>query len=807
MNSKVLKTLEYDKIIERLEGYASSEIGKKYCRELLPMTDLEDILKNQAETRDALVRIYKNGSLSFQGLADITPHLRLLEINKALSTKELLQIARLLSVAATVKEYGDTEDEDMSFDSLNEYFDMIEPLEFLHQRITSCVLSEDEIADDASHALKKIRQEIKQTNVAIHNKLSSIINSPNTRSKLQDALITVRNGRYCVPVKAEYRSAFQGMIHDQSSTGATLFIEPMAVVQLNNRLKELDIKEQQEIEIILETLSAQCGTSAIDLEEDQKILNHLDFVFAKAKYAKDYQGSEPIFNTDGIVDIKQARHPLLDPKKVVPIHIYIGKDFDMLLLTGPNTGGKTVSLKTVGLLQLMGQAGLHIPAFEGSKLALFSNIFADIGDEQSIEMNLSTFSSHMTNIIEILKEATPDSLVLLDELCSGTDPTEGAALAIAILDDLHTGKIRTIATTHYAELKMYAMNTVGVENGCCEFDIDTLSPTYRLLIGIPGKSNAFAISKRLGLPDYIIEQAESQVDANQIDFENMLQKLQNDKAEIEREQAELISTKQEIADLKNSLKDRQDDIKEKREKMLRDAREEAHDILAEAKDVADETIRKFNAWSKHTSQDNTKKMEKRRSDVGKRLSKLEKGLAYKTKQARVIRSPEDFKPGDNVFVTTLNLNGVVKEPANKSGDLIIQMGFLSSSVNYKNLELRDAPPEEPKEDSRHGFRNGGGNHKAGKRNGDHYSVNKSATVKSEINLLGCNVDEACAKLDKYLDDAMIAGLSSVRIVHGKGTGALRKGIHEYLRRQKFIKSYKLAEYGEGDAGVTIVTFK
>ncbi len=799
MNAKALKTLEYDKILDRLETYASSSVGKKRCRSLLPSTDLEEILTAQGETRDALSRLYKTGFLSFQGLSDITPHLGLLDINKTLSTKELLEIARLLSITANVREYGESEDESLAFDSLNSYFDLLEPLDFLHRRITSCILSEDEIADDASHALKNIRKEMKQTNISIHNKLASIVNNQNTRAKLQDALITMRNGRYCVPVKAEFRGSFQGMIHDQSSSGSTLFIEPMAVVQLNNKMKELEIEEQKEIEKILQTLSAQCGTSTVDLRENQKILSHLDFVFAKAKYAKDYMGTEPVFNEDGIVDIKQGRHPLLDPKKVVPIHIYVGRDFDMLLLTGPNTGGKTVSLKTVGLFQLMGQAGLHIPAFEGSSLSVFSDIYADIGDEQSIEMNLSTFSSHMTNIVSILEHAAPDSLVLLDELCGGTDPTEGAALAISILDDLHTGKIRTVATTHYAELKMYAMNTDGVENGCCEFDLETLTPTYRLLIGIPGKSNAFAISQRLGLPDYIIEQAKSQLDVNQIDFENMLQKLEQDKAEIEKEQAELIHTKQQITALENQLKERQDDVKAKKEQILREAREEAHNILTEAKDVADETIRKFNAWSRHTGQDNTKKMESRRSDVRKRMSKLEKQMPYKTSQAKQILSPEDFKVGDHVFVTTLNLEGTVKETASKNGDLVIQMGFLSSTVNYKNLELRDTPKDDS---SAHAAG------QAGRRSGgDKYSINKSATIKSEINLLGCTVDEAVSKLDKYLDDAMIAGINPVRIVHGKGTGALRKGIHEYLRRQKFVKSYKLAEFGEGDAGVTVVTFK
>ena len=801
MNTKALKTLEYDKIIRQLETYASSDMGKKLCRDLLPSSDYEEILARQDETRDALTRLYRMGYLSFQGLTDIRPHLKLLEIGSALSAKELLDIARLLSLTATVKEYGETEDEDLSFDTLQPDFEELDPLEYLHQRITLCILSEDEISDEASAALRDIRRQIRQTNIAIHNRLSSIINSQENKSILQDALITVRNGRYCVPVKAEYRNAFPGMIHDQSGSGATLFIEPQRIVEMNNDLKELAIKEQAEIEKILQLLSSQAHTCSRELLENQNILTRLDFIFAKAKYAKDYQGTEPEFNTEGIIDLKQARHPLLDPKTVVPIHIYLGDTFTMLLLTGPNTGGKTVSLKTVGLFQLMGQAGLHIPAFQGSKLAVFSDIFADIGDEQSIEMNLSTFSSHMTNIVEIIKNAAPDSLVLLDELCGGTDPTEGAALAIAILDDLHTGQIRTITTTHYAELKMYAMEREGVENGCCEFDLNTLTPTFRLLIGIPGKSNAFAISQRLGLPDYIIDQAKSQIDASAIDFETMLSTLEQDRAEIEKERNALYQAREEIDRLKLGLQERQDDIREKRNALLREAREEAHRILSEAKEVADESIRKYNAWKQHPKQDNTRKMEARRSDLGKRISKLENQLAYRGKKASGDSRPEDFKVGDPVYVTTLSLEGTVKKEANKNGDIVVQMGFLSSTINYKSLELLDKKKQ--------GGSSGRGvqKQKGGDFSHDRYSINKSATIKPEINLLGCTVDEGIMRLEKYLDDAMIAGLESVRVVHGKGTGALRKGIHDYLRRQKFIKSYKLAEFGEGDAGVTVVTFR
>lgn len=791
MNQKVLQTLEFDKIINILTGYATTELGKLMCANLKPMTEEADILNAQDQTQDALTRIYKRGNVSFFGVSDLSPSLARLKMRGTLGTGELLDIARVLESVKNAVSYGVRMEDDLEADSLDELFESLVPLDDLLHEIRRCIISEEEISDDASSTLKHIRRAMKQTNQKIHTQLTTLVSSASNQDKLQDAIVTMRNGRYCIPVKQEYRSSFQGMIHDQSASGNTLFIEPMSVVTLNNELKELEGKEQSEIEHILSILSEQASYGVDDLAHNQKTLVLLDFIFAKAKYAKDIDASKPIFREDGIINIKQGCHPLLDRKKVVPINVSLGKDFSMLIVTGPNTGGKTVSLKTVGLLSLMGQAGLHIPAFQGSSLGIFREIFADIGDEQSIEMNLSTFSSHMTNLVHILDEADPNSLVLLDELCGGTDPTEGAALAIAILDDLHTGKIRTVATTHYAELKMYAMDTPGVENACCEFDLETLSPTYRLLIGIPGKSNAFSISERLGLPDYIIEQARSQIDATAIDFENMLSELEKNKAEIEKEQSELYKTKQEIENLKNSLKEKQDDIKEKRDKMLRDAREEARNILEEAKEVADESIRKYHAWGQHPKQNNMKKMEAQRSDLRGRMSKLDKKLAYKAKKSSTISDPSDFKVGDSVFVTTLSLNGTVKEAANKDGDLVIQMGFLSSVVNYKNLELL-APEKAPKPQH---------------QPKDRYSINKAATINPEINLLGNTVDEAIARLEKYLDDAMIAGLTSVRVVHGKGTGALRKGIHEYLRKLKFVKSYKLAEFGEGDAGVTIVTFK
>ena len=791
MNTKALITLEYDKIIKKLETFASSTMGKALCKDLLPSSDYEEILSAQTETKDALTRLYKTGYLSFQGLSDIRPHLRLLEIDSTLNTKELLDIARLLSITAQAVEYGDTEDDIMAYDSLNSYFGELDSLEFLYQRITQCILSEDEISDDASSALKDIRREIKQTNISIHNKLTSVINSQNNKTMLQDALITVRNGRYCVPVKTEYRNAFPGMIHDQSSSGSTLFIEPMAVVQLNNHLKELDIKEKMEIEKILQSLSAQAASCSRELEENQKILTKLDFIFAKAKYAKEYQGTEPIFNTDGIVDIKQGRHPLLDPKKVVPIHIYIGEDFNMLLLTGPNTGGKTVSLKTVGLFQLMGQAGLHIPAFQGSRLAVFSDIFADIGDEQSIEMNLSTFSSHMTNLVHILDEADPNSLVLLDELCGGTDPTEGAALAIAILDDLHTGKIRTVATTHYAELKMYAMDTPGVENACCEFDVETLSPTYRLLVGVPGKSNAFAISSKLGLPDYIINKAKDEISEQDESFEDVLTTLEQNRITLEREKEELARTRAEVESLKQSLAKNQEQIDARKEKMISNATEEAQRILREAKEYADQTMRDFQKFGKENV--SVREMEQKRTALREKMNKLDKKKAKEVPKRTGNLRPQDLHLGDAVKVLSMNLKGTVSTRPDSKGNLFVQMGIMRTKVHISDLVLIDEAVITGPSISRTS---------SGKS-----KLSKAATISTEINLLGKTVDEAVAELDKYLDDAYLSHLPSVRVVHGKGTGALRKGIHNYLRRQKHVADFHLAEFGEGDAGVTIVTFK
>lgn len=792
MNEKALRILEYNKIIHLLTQYASSEMGKQLCKDLTPSTHLVEIQSEQANTRDALSRLYQHGSVSFLGLEDVRPCLRLLDVGSSLNTKELLQIARLLSITNQVQQYGDSRDEEAPIDSLQTMFEDLVPLTSLQHEIQQCILSETEISDEASVGLKDVRKSIKQTNRAIHNKLSSIVNSQQNKTLLQDAIVTMRNGRYCIPVKQEYRSSFPGMIHDQSSTGSTIFIEPMAVVQLNNQLRELEMKEQAEIDRILAFLSEQVSFEAQNILSNLEILTQLDFIFAKAKFAKAYQGSEPIFNEDGIINIKYARHPLLDQKTVVPIHIHLGEEFSMLIITGPNTGGKTVSLKTLGLFTLMGQAGLHIPAFEGSKLAVFSNVFADIGDEQSIEQNLSTFSSHMTNIVSILEKADENSLVLFDELCGGTDPVEGAALAISILTSLHDRDIRTMATTHYSELKMFALSEEGIENASCEFDVNTLSPTYHLLIGVPGKSNAFAISKKLGLSPYIIEQAKSQIGASQKDFESLIAELEKSKLQIEKEQTEILAVKAEVEKLRKSLEEKKENIAAKRATLLQEARQEAYDIISQAKEVADDSIRKFNQWGKEKSSTNNKKMEHQRSKLRGQLNDLEAKLAYRNKRGKGNYKKEDFHIGDPVFVHTLSLDGTVTSLPNTKGDLTVQMGILNSVVNIKDLDLLEKQQEKPATPKR------------GKSNRS--NINKAATISSEINLLGKTVDEAVAELDKYLDDAYMSGVHQVRVIHGKGTGALRAGIHSYLKRQKHVKSYRLGVFGEGEAGVTIVEF-
>ena len=791
MNEKALKTLEYYKIIDMLEAFATSSIGKNKCRQLRPLDNLTEIETMQQETADALSRIYQKGSLSFSGVKDVRGSLKRLEVGSTLGIGELLAIRSLLENASRAKAYSRRETENEHTDSLDNMFELIEPLSPLATEIGRCILSEDEISDDASTGLRQVRRSMKLTNDKIHTQLSSFV-SGNSRTYLQDAVVTMRNGRYCIPVKAEYKSQVPGMIHDQSSTGSTIFVEPMTIVRLNNEMRELEIQEQKEIEMILSNLSQLAAENLDAIFDDVKLLSELDFIFARAQLAKSQNATEPRFNRDRIIDIKKARHPLIDKHKVVPIDIRIGETFDLLIVTGPNTGGKTVSLKTVGLLTLMGQSGLHIPAFDNSRLSVFREVYADIGDEQSIEQSLSTFSSHMTNVVRFMETADSDSLVLFDELGAGTDPTEGAALAIAILSTLHDRGIRAMATTHYSELKVYALSTPGVENASCEFDVETLRPTYRLLIGVPGKSNAFAISQKLGLPLSIIERAKEQISQEDETFEDVLSNLEESRKTIESEREELVSYKEEIKTLKEQLEEKQDKLDQRKERIIAEANEEAHRILREAKDYADQTMRIFNKAGKDSM--SAKELEKHRSDLRKKMDKAGKKVALKTpqKQKSTLR-PQDLSLGDSVKVMSLNVKGTVSSKPDSKGMLFVQMGILRSKVHISDLQLIDEPVITGPALSRTG---------AGK-----IKMNKSASVRTEINLLGKTVDEAISELDKYLDDAYLAHLSSVRIVHGKGTGALRKGVHNYLKRLKYVQDFHLAEFGEGDAGVTIVEFK
>lgn len=791
MNKKTLAKLEYNKIIEQLIEHASSFSGKELCRRLKPMTDISAIRSAQDETAAAFTRIVKKGRPSFSGCNPVNDSIRRLEIGGVLGSGELLRICKLLETAGRARAYGRHDNADEMEDCLDGYFEHLNPVTILINEIRRCVIDEDEISDDASPGLKHVRRAMNQINDKVHATLSNMVNG-SLRTYLQDPIITMRGDRYCIPVKAEYRSQVSGMIHDQSATGSTLFIEPMAVVKLNNDLKELYGQEQEEIQKVLARLSADAAEYTTEIHTCYTILRQLDFIFAKGALALDMNASQPIFNTEGRIHIREGRHPLLDKKNVVPITLTLGDTFDLLIVTGPNTGGKTVSLKTVGLFTLMGQAGLHIPALDRSELAVFHDVYADIGDEQSIEQSLSTFSSHMTNIVSFLKQVDEHSLVLFDELGAGTDPTEGAALATSILNHLHSRGIRTMATTHYSELKVYALSTPGVENASCEFDVETLRPTYRLLIGIPGKSNAFAIASRLGIPDYIIEDAKTHLTEQDESFEDILTDLETSRKTLDKERETIAAYKREIERLKMETSQKQEKLEAQRDRILREANEKAHAILEDAKETADETMRNFHKFGKANI--SAAEMEKERERLRKKMAKTRSGMTPEPAKPKKQYKPSDFKLGESVKVLSMNLTGSVVSLPDAKGNLDVQMGILRSKVNISDLEIIDEKPNYLQ--------------KTAKRTGKgKIKMNKSLTVATEINLLGKTVDEAVAELDKYLDDASLAHLSSVRIVHGKGTGALRQGIHKYLKRQKHVKSFRLGAFGEGDAGVTIAELR
>ena len=792
MNKKVLNTLEYDKIVEQLAKLAGSDGGKKLCRSLTPMTDRDDILEAQCETSDALTHIMTQGPISFQGVTPIKESLKRLELGAPLSMRELLDISSLLACAGQIKHYfrKSLNENEETGDCLNERYQLLEPLAPLMQEIRRCIIAEDEMADDASAGLNQVRRKLKSTGDRIHEQLGVLLNSH--RSMLQDAIITMRNGRYCLPVKAEYRSSFHGMLHDQSATGATLFIEPNSVVKLNNEIRELERLEQDEIDKVLADLSNQTAEQSFLVEQDHRILTELDFIFAKAMLAKQMKATKPRFPEERFIEIKQGRHPLIAADKVVPIDVHLGRDFSLLIVTGPNTGGKTVSLKTVGLFCLMGQAGLHIPAFDGSSLRIFHEVYADIGDEQSIEQSLSTFSSHMVNTVSILEQADENSLALFDELGAGTDPTEGAALATAILANLHKRHTLTMATTHYSELKLYALQTPDVENACCEFDVSTLRPTYRLLIGVPGKSNAFAISHKLGLSDDIIEDAKHHVASDATQFEDVLADLEQTRIRLEKELADASESRKEISRLRKELREKNDKIDNSKERILQNANEEAGRILAKAKDYADETIRKYTKWAE--SDAHIREMEAERTKLREQInSKQSHSLKpAKPKKASGLKA-KDLFIGADVRILSLNSAGTVSTLPNDKGDLFVQAGLLRTKVNIRDLELIKQPkPEKNKTKNTGSGRIG---------------MSKAATMHQEVNLIGMTVDQAMPVMEKYLDDAYLAHMTQVTVIHGRGTGALRTAVHNRLKKLKYVKSYRLGEFGEGDMGVTIVTFK
>ena len=790
MNEKALHTLEYDKIIEKLVGYAVSPMAKERAAALRPSAAMSDIIIWQEETTEATTMVLKKGTPSFGGFREIRPQLKRASMAGILSIAELMSVGEFAYVCRKVKNYARKENKDEVYARLDEYFDLIIPLDKLENEISRCILSETEVADDASAGLRSVRREIKASNERVKEHLNGVINSSAYRNMLQDFVITIRNDRYCVPVKAEYRSSFPGMIHDQSNTGSTLFMEPLSVIQLNNKIKELQAKEKEEIEKILIALSDMVTANAFAIEGNLELLTQLDFIFAKANLSLAMDGTQPLFNTKGYINIHKGRHPLLDPKKVVPTDIYLGKDFTTLMITGPNTGGKTVALKTLGLFTLMGLAGLHIPAFDNSQLAVFDNVFASIGDEQSIEQSLSTFSAHMTNIVKIMDEVTDDSLVLFDELGAGTDPTEGAALAVAIIQALLERKIRTAVTTHYSELKVFALTTEGVENACCEFDVETLRPTYRLLIGIPGKSNAFAISKRLGLQEYILSAAKEFISRDEARFEDVITDLEISKKSVKFEQERAEEYRREAEELKKEVERQKEKTREQKEKILAKAREDAKQLYVQAKEEADRIIKEMNKQAKEAN-NRTKALEQRQK-LNEKLSSMQQDFLKSKKVKSNHKAPENLKPGDRVYVISFDQNGEVLTAPDKNKEVMVQMGIMKMKVPMAELMLDDTP--RPKE-------------KQKRQQPTKAKFSKSQFISAEIDCRGQLVDEAIANIDKYIDDAYLSGLKQVVIIHGKGTGALRAGVQNYLKMNSHVKSYSPGTFGEGEAGVTVVELK
>lgn len=793
MNEKALKTLEYTKIRDRLSALTLSPMGKEKCDELVPMHDIDAITREQKETTEAVNMSLKKGRLPLGGIKDIRTQLGRAEAGGVLGIEELMAVGDFLYVCRKVKNYAKQENKADVFPVLEDYFEIVKTITNLEKEISRCIVNEQEISDDASSGLRTVRREIRNANGSIRDKLNTIIYSAAYKNMLQDAVITIRNDRYCVPVRSEYQSSFPGMVHDRSNTGSTVFMEPTAVIQLNNKIKELQAKEKEEIEKILAMLSAMVAENVDVIEANMNVIAHLDFIFAKSELSLKMNGAEPIFNTNGIIDIRKGRHPLLDEKKVVPIDINLGKDFNTLLITGPNTGGKTVALKTLGLFTLMGQAGLHIPAFDSSQLAVFDDVFADIGDEQSIEQSLSTFSAHMTNTVSIINSVTPNCLVLFDELGAGTDPTEGAALAMAIIQLLHKMNVRTAVTTHYSELKVYALSTEGVENACCEFDVETLRPTYRLLIGIPGKSNAFAISKKLGLPDYVIDSAKEFISSENVKFEDVITDLEISKKTVVYEQERAEQFRKEAERLKNEVEKQRAKINDQREKILADARNEARMVYQQAKEESDRIIKEMNKAMREKSA-NQNKMNEKRSELKSKVAKMDEAISKaQKKKVAAVKPIQNLKAGDNVYVVSFDKTGVALSAPDSNGDVMVQTGNMKLKVPLNELTYYE-PKKEPKSNA---SRNISTKVRAG----------KSQYIASEIDCRGQNVEEGLGNIDKYLDDAFLAGLKTVTIIHGKGTGVLRAAVQKYLRTNPHVRTFRPGVYGEGEMGVTIVELK
>ncbi|MCR4434615.1 MAG: endonuclease MutS2 [Clostridiales bacterium] len=792
MFEKAIRVLEFDKIVMRVMNLAASELGKEMAASLLPERDFSKILNLLKETSDGVSFISRKGSPPLGGVHDIRDSLKRVKVGAVLSPGELLKVADTLRASRNLKSYALDGAAMEDGNAVSELINCLVPHRRIEEKIRLSILSEEEISDNASPALASIRRQVLNLQNSIRDRLNDIIKSTKYQKYMQESIVTIRDGRYVVPVKQEHRSEIPGLVHDSSSSGATIFIEPMAVVEANNEIKQLKIKEQLEIERILRELTADVESILNELMSNIAILAKLDFIFAKARFSLDLNCICPGINDCGFTVIKKGRHPLLDPKTVVPIDFWIGDEFKTLVVTGPNTGGKTVTLKTVGLFTLMTQAGLHIPASEGTQISLYDRIFADIGDEQSIEQSLSTFSSHMKNIVEILENAGHRSLVLFDELGAGTDPTEGAALAMAILENLHEAGAITVATTHYSELKVYALSTKGVENACCEFDVDTLKPTYKLLIGVPGKSNAFAISRRLGLKESVLDKAKEFLTQEDIRFEDLLMNIEKNRSEAEKEKIKAESYRLEIEKIKRALEEEKSKIESNRAKILKEAREEARRILQETKAESESMLARIRQLEKEQeASERNKAAEEVRAALRNKINGIEETLSETlVPRQGLTQPPNNLKPGDDVLIVNLNQKGVVLNPPDKDGETLVQAGIMKINVHISNLRKIQ---EQRNEIQKTGL--------------GRISVSKSSHISAEIDLRGSTLDDAMESVDKYLDDASIAGLREIMIIHGKGTGVLRNGIHQLLRSNPHVKSFRLGKYGEGEWGVTIAELK